>query len=388
MIPFAHFRSADKYKGFGLVELMIALALGTVIILGVTTLFSDSSRALNDINRAGRQIENSLYAMDLIAKEIALVDYWGEANVPVIPADPTYGPLRSSELGGLEVAGYPSQPPPLCAGTGATGFDPRVELGFAMGFPFLAGLGSEVNAAVAGNQCKAGGSTASATKAFFAVRRASTCATGTGNIATENRCRPVDDFFYMQTNGYYDPDENVDLVGGEVKLHRLDSGTLDGTLNYDAYAPAGQQAESKAPIYRFVSRIYYVNQQDQLVRLSLDNLAEGGLAYYQEILVEGVEDLQFEWFIDDAGDGDGVYDSVRSTRSPEDMLDFWQVAGNVVGARVWLAVRSTRESPGYEDARTYVMAGESWTVPDGKEAYPRTIQSRMVELPNRVGARR
>ena len=60
--------------GFGLVELMIALALGTVIILGVTTLFSDSSRALNDINRAGRQLENSLYAMDLLAQELALVD--------------------------------------------------------------------------------------------------------------------------------------------------------------------------------------------------------------------------------------------------------------------------------------------------------------------------
>ena len=59
-------------------ELMIALALGTVIILGVTTLFSDSSRALNDITRAGRQLENSLYAMDLLAKELALVDYWGE----------------------------------------------------------------------------------------------------------------------------------------------------------------------------------------------------------------------------------------------------------------------------------------------------------------------
>ena len=74
--------------GFGLVELMIALALGTVIILGVTTLFSDSSRALNDINRAGRQLENSLYAMDLLAKELALVDYWGEANAPVDADDP------------------------------------------------------------------------------------------------------------------------------------------------------------------------------------------------------------------------------------------------------------------------------------------------------------
>ena len=38
-------RYQSKLTGFGLIELMIALALGTVIILGVTTLFSDSSRA-------------------------------------------------------------------------------------------------------------------------------------------------------------------------------------------------------------------------------------------------------------------------------------------------------------------------------------------------------
>ena len=67
--------SRRSAQGFGLVELMIALALGTVIILGVTTLFSDSSRVLTDITRAGRQLENSLYAMDLLAKELALVDY-------------------------------------------------------------------------------------------------------------------------------------------------------------------------------------------------------------------------------------------------------------------------------------------------------------------------
>ena len=76
--------------GFGLIELMIALTLGTVIILGVTTLFADSSRALNDINRSGRQLENSLYAIDLLAKELALGDYWGEAGAPVDADDPAY----------------------------------------------------------------------------------------------------------------------------------------------------------------------------------------------------------------------------------------------------------------------------------------------------------
>ena len=110
--------SLKQFWGFGLVELMIALALGMVIILGVTTLFSDSSRTLNDITRAGRQLENSLYAMDLLAKELSLVDYWGEANAPVDADDPAYGPLRAGELNGLEISGYP-QVPPLCPGTGA-----------------------------------------------------------------------------------------------------------------------------------------------------------------------------------------------------------------------------------------------------------------------------
>ena len=64
----------------------------------MTTLFADSSRALTDITRAGRQVENSLYAMDVLAKEIALVGYWGEANSPVDADDPTYGVLRESEV--------------------------------------------------------------------------------------------------------------------------------------------------------------------------------------------------------------------------------------------------------------------------------------------------
>ena len=360
-------------KGFGLVELMIALALGTVIILGVTTLFSDSSRALNDITRAGRQLENSLYAMDLLARELALVDYWGEANAPIDADDPAYGALRAAEIDDLFIGPYP-ETPPLCVGTGATGFDPRVELAWAMEYPLLAGPGSEVNAAVGANQCNGGGSNASATAAYVAVRRASTCATGVTGQPTLNSCRAVDDFYYLQTNGCFD--ENAGLSGGEVKLHQAGSSTLGGLFEYTRY---GCETNDFAPIYRYVSRIYYVNQSDQLVRLYFDDPEEGSLGYYPEILVEGVEDLQFEWFIDDTGNGE--YDRVETTLDHTD-------AGNVVGAKIWLMVRNTRERPGYVDETTYTMAGAEWTIPEGMGAYPRTLQSRMVVLPNRVGRRR
>ena len=363
----------SKSAGFGLVELMIALALGTVIILGVTTLFSDSSRALNDINRAGRQLENSLYAMDLLAKELALVDYWGEANAPVDADDPAFGALRNTELGDLEISPYPAVPP-LCVGSGATGFDPRVELGWAMEYPLLAGLGSEVNAAIGADQCQGDGSAASATAGFVAVRRASTCATGLGAVATVNHCRAVNDFVYLQTNGCYDA--NSGLSGGEVKLYRADSNALASAFDYRRYSC---DVNDIAPIYRYVSRVYYVNQSDQLVRLYLDNPASGPLGYQQDILVEGVEDLQFEWFIDETGDGD--YDRVEQTLAYTD-------AANVVGAKIWLMVRNTRERPGYRDDTIYTVAGEEWSVPAGMAAYSRTLQSRMVMLPNRVGRRR
>ena len=373
-------QSLSQFRGFGLVELMIALALGTVIILGVTTLFSDSSRTLNDITRAGRQLENSLYAMDLLAKELALVDYWGEANAPVDADDPAYGPLRASELNGLEISNYP-QVPPLCAGTGATGFDPRVELAWAMEYPLLAGLGSEVlgsqvDTAAGDSSCKGVGSAPSGTAAYFAVRRASTCAVG-DEEGSKEICRGADDFFYMQTNGCYD--ENKGLSGGEVKLYQLDTSTFPGGLDYTRYSCESTDA---APIYRYVSRIYYVNASDQLVRLVLDHPANGSLGYRQEVLVDGVEELQFEWFIDDTGDGQ--YNRVDTTLAYEDAV-------NVIGAKIWLMVRSSRERPGYMDDEGrafYTIAGKQWQVPEGMLDYPRTLQSRMVNLPNRVGRRR
>ena len=368
-----------KTKGFGLIEIMISLALGTVIILGVTTLFADSSRALNDITRAGRQMENGLYAMDLLAKELELVDYWGEANAPVDADDPTYGPLRVSELGGLEIGPYPASPP-LCVGTGVTGFDPRVELAWAMEYPLLAGLGSEINTAVATSQCTTGATTASASAAFLAVRRASTCATGPGAIATSNNCGAVEDFFYLQTNGCYD--ENAGISGGEVRLHRTDSAGMGGTLDYTRYgcnANLPTTGQGVAPIYRYISRIYYVNQRDQLIRLSLEKLDGVGMGYEQEILVEGVEDLQFQWLIDDSGNG--VSDRSTRTLAHAD-------AGNAIGAKIWLMVRNLQPKADYTDDTSYTMAGQAWSVPAGMASYPRTLQSRTVSLPNRVGRRR
>ena len=157
---------------------------------------------------------------------------------------------------------------------------------------------------------------------------------------------------------------------------------MGGTLDYTRYgcnANLPTTGLGVAPIYRYISRIYYVNQRDQLIRLSLEKLDGVGMGYQQEILVEGVEDLQFQWLIDDSGNG--VSDRSTRTLAHAD-------AGNAIGAKIWLMVRNLQPKPGYTDDTSYTMAGQAWSVPAGMASYPRTLQSRTVSLPNRVGRRR
>lgn len=168
----AHYPS----RGFSLIELMIALALGLVIVLGVTDLFVDSSRTQGDVSRTSRQLENSLFALDLLASELALVGYWGEADYPVVADDPNFGPLRVSEMAGVAVTGYPAVPP-LCVGSGKEGRDPKIELGWAMEYPLVSGLGIDLEEAMSPAACDNAISSPKATEEFVAIRRASTCAT-------------------------------------------------------------------------------------------------------------------------------------------------------------------------------------------------------------------
>jgi type IV pilus assembly protein PilW len=349
--------------------------LGLVIILGVTTLFVDSSRTLGDISRAGRQLENSLFALDLLAGELALVGYWGEADYPVVADDPTFGPLRASETDGVTVAGFP-MPPGVCVGTGGSGFDPRVELGWAMEYPLVAGLGTELDAALGSAACSGtSASTPNADEEFVVIRRASTCATGNSGLAAANSCPEIGNFFHLQANGCYNPNE--DLSGGELKLYRVTGATSDNLLNYRGF----ECDANTAPMYRYVARVYYLNQQDQLVRLQLE---ESG-AYEQQVLAEGIEALRFEWLIDRSGDGD--YDVITSTAdsawSPAMRAADWQ---NVVGAKIWMIVRSGAPQPGYTDTNVYNLPGRSWD--NEQPAYTRLLRSRAVDLVNIAGRRR
>jgi type IV pilus assembly protein PilW len=358
-------------QGFGIVEIMIAMALGIVIILGVTTLFTDTSRTLEDINRSGRQLENSLFSLELLATELAMVGYWGEAGYPLDAETQIFVSGEDLESAPGGISGVPS----ACLGTGAiidgTSDDAKAELGYGMEFPVSSATGADLNSEISSGVCNnSSAPVARATSEYVLIRRASSCATGVSPIPANNSCRELGDFYHLQTNGCYS--ENLGLSGGEIKLYKVTADTASALLPYTGY-----DCTSSAPIYRYISRIYYVDQNDTLTRLYLEN--DSSLKFKSEALVDGVELLRFEWFIDTSGDGE--YDLVSRGPSASQWSD-------IVAVRVWTVTRSSIEESGYTDTNTYTIAGESWTVPSGNEGYRRTVQSRTVELINIAGRRR
>src|SRR5688572_21466361 len=69
---------ARSQQGFSLVELMIGMTIGLLLVMALTTLLVNNSRATTELDRSGRQIENGRYAMDLLRGEISLAGYFGE----------------------------------------------------------------------------------------------------------------------------------------------------------------------------------------------------------------------------------------------------------------------------------------------------------------------
>ena len=57
---------------------MIAVAIGLLILAGMTTLFVSNSKAQTEIEKANRQVENGRYAVSLLAGDLRNAGYYGE----------------------------------------------------------------------------------------------------------------------------------------------------------------------------------------------------------------------------------------------------------------------------------------------------------------------
>ncbi len=70
------FRGHKNQRGFTLVELMVALVIGLVILLGVAKIFSANRVTYSVLEATGRLQENGQYALNFISQQLRLTGYF------------------------------------------------------------------------------------------------------------------------------------------------------------------------------------------------------------------------------------------------------------------------------------------------------------------------
>jgi type IV pilus assembly protein PilW len=348
-------RYTDRSDGLGLIEIMIALALGVIIMLGVTEIATQNSLTRYELERTGRQIESAAYALRVIENDINNSDFWGEVG-----DTPRWSPAMPA-LPALPASGLP----PVCAGLDADTDTAIGELWHTIGVP------------VQGQEATVGGNCITTVKAgtdFIAVRRASSCALGT---LPAGSCDPEGEDFHVQVNACFDPADGTRLPA-DLYIEAGGSGL-------SALSGETRECDSTvlAPRYRIFNSIYFVHDDpdddendDQLRRARLEG--SGPATYRQVPLVEGVELLRFEYGLDN--DGDGQVDETKAAPVNTE----W---GDVVMVRIYLVVRNLEPSPGYSDDRAYNIAGAAYVVPNDLKDHRRQVYTRTVGLRNVAGRR-
>jgi type IV pilus assembly protein PilW len=340
--------SLHRQRGFTLAELMISVALGLMVIAGMTTLFVNNSNAQAALETASRQVENGRYAMQLMSTDMRNAGYYAEF-------DPTLLPL-------------PAAVPDIC--------DVAMDNVKASLKLHVQGID---NASTAGPACLPG--LVSGTD-ILVVRHANTC------IAGETGCEAVAD------GG---PFLQASLCDDTSELNSGDPDTYFAVgINAAALPLTGRDCSTAAAVRRLQVHIYYIaaNNEagDGIPTLKRAELVSDTQASFSVVpLVEGIENLQMEYGMDT--DADGASDSYTTNPAAHDGCAAVACANenwsNVLAARVSLLARNTTRSTGYTDTKSYNLGslsdGTPNTVDAANDSYRRHVFQALVNLPNPTG---
>jgi len=332
--------SRRHQNGVTLVELMISLTLGLIILAALLTVFSNSSSARSELERTSRQIENGRYAIQLLANDLRVAGFYGELDVgslpiPAVLPDPCSGnPAVWNAAVPLHVQGYD-------AGGGAP-----------LCLPIDAKPGSDV----------------------LVVRRVKTCVAGVGTCENVVAGKP-----YIQNSLC-----NTDAT--QYVLH-YDGAVAFPLLLKDCATPAGRR--------EYVVNIYYIstnNGSGQNVP-TLTRLELNGGVFVPVPLVEGIEEINIEYGLDNDGDGQPDVFSVDPTTYTYPGCTTCNPGNNwsnVVTVQLHLLARSVDISPGHLDTRTYRLGLNAAGIPvyvTPTDHYRRNVYTAMVRIANAAGRR-
>jgi type IV pilus assembly protein PilW len=327
-----------RERGMSLVELMVALTIGTFLLAGAISVFGKTRDLYRTNEAAARLQETARYAMGTIEADLRMANYWGlMSRADLIENGPA-----------LDLANPPAVDPAYSLPAELQPYAGTINQCGAMWAVKLPAYVEATNSYTLG--CAADGAGAAAAADTLTIRRASTQVIAAAGLAAS---------------------------AGQIKLQ---TSRVQGTLFSSATLPTGYLpplSETRAVI----ANGYYVGQDSDeragtpsLRRKQLD--VAGGAPTISDLqIVPGVEDLQVEFGGDFNDDQNADYFVQPNVAIP--------AGDEVVAVRVWLLVRAEQQESGFVDGRTYEYAsrvGAGAYVPN--DAFRRVLVTKTIALRN------
>ncbi len=352
----------NKSRGFSIIELLVALTIGTILIGGAVYVYSQSRRTAMVTDAVARLQENGRYVFSVMEPDIQLAGYYGFSNAPYNFKFITGGST------GSPVTAYYMQ---TSSATAISGIDTAQTCGKNFAVDVIAtveggnGAYNLLCAALAG-----GYQTDTDT---LTIRRAS-------NPPADGKGAPVANRLQMLVSRL-DPTNQYLFA--------------DGTL---PAAPA--ITADKVQVRDLIVRTYYISKNSTnpdvtgLPALRVKALTDGpAFADSADVeIMRGVEDMQVQFGVDtgdydgdgviDAGldeNGDGIPDAANGLATRYVDPDKLPVGFQVVSVRIWLLLRAEQAEQGFVNKQTYTYAGRNYPVNDN---FRRVLISRTIQLRN------
>lgn len=332
-----------RQRGMTLVEWMVSTTIGMFLMVGLALLYVQQSGFQAELEKSSRQIENGRYALQLLRQDIELAGYNGEyagaATLPTVMPDPCA--ISAADLSSalaLPVQGFNAPTSSLPCGIAAANHVDGTDILVLR----HADLDPVTGALVAGQTYLQSGIKANAL-AFVIDQASGAALPATFDLRRKDGVTAAAVRAY-RVHVYYLSPCSVPANGSTCSA----AGTDDGGVSVPTLKRLELQVAGGAPVFSTAA------------------------------LVEGIDNLQFDYGVDSSGDGSP--DSfVTLPATPTD----W---ANVMAVRVHLLARNNERSQGYVDTKRYDLGLAGTTTATG-DGFKRHVFSQVVRVVN-LSARR
>ncbi len=351
-------RHAARQAGLTLIELMISMAIGLVLLAAITSLIVAQSSNRNELEKSSRQIENGRYASQVLRNDIQLAGFYGQL---------------------ISAGTVPTYLPNPCLTTPA------------MASPGTDSLLNDIPVAIQGYDSPATSPITTCLPNADFVPNTDILVIRHADTQTAAPTDPIN--LYLQTS-----------AGSSVLAVDSPTATGSSTATFPLYL--NDLKTVVAPLRKYHVYIYFLSpcdvpagsgadctgQQDDnghpiptLKRLELTY--NGGVTQWIMVpLVEGIENMQFDYGMDT--NGDGYPDSYIT--NPLTSTDW----SNVMAVRINLLARIMDCTTGYRDTKVYNLGIASGISPSAASAvncgngdYKRHVFTELVRAINPSGRR-